>query len=451
MNVREVIQSLIDQPRESLAVELKDWIDLRAPEGSAKLAKTCIALRNFNGGYLVIGISDDGKPNSAGAPRDVEASFHVDKVQPIVTKYASEPFEVTVHFPERDGDRYPVLEVPSGLTVPVATKADLYASDGTRLIQKDCIYVRSLNANNMPSTTIAGSKDWKDLVERCFDNREADIARFIRRHLANVSVVAAQQLLPNLTKASEQSQETTDGPSQFLAYCRKRFESRKIDVPKSWGTWEVAAIVKGDVPHHTANKRFLQLIHSSNPRYTGWPVWLDTRGFSAGSNPQVLDGGWEALLFIPAHRGVDYWRIEPTGRFYMLRNLQDDTDREPPGKELDLDLVIWRTAEAMAVALRFTKAIGCIPESTCVEFGFRWTKLAGRKLAAWANPRRFIGTPKVASQNIVYSEVVVPLDAPESALGGYVHKATTPLFNVFEGEEFEPKITEDITAKLLRR
>jgi predicted HTH transcriptional regulator len=52
------IQSLIENPRERLSVELKHWFDPQTPEGVAKLVRAAIALRNNNGGYLVIGIDD---------------------------------------------------------------------------------------------------------------------------------------------------------------------------------------------------------------------------------------------------------------------------------------------------------------------------------------------------------------------------------------------------------
>jgi len=52
------INELIGQPRESLAVEVKDWLDPSIPGHKAKVVKALIALRNFNGGYLLIGFDN---------------------------------------------------------------------------------------------------------------------------------------------------------------------------------------------------------------------------------------------------------------------------------------------------------------------------------------------------------------------------------------------------------
>jgi hypothetical protein len=44
------------------------------------------------------------------------------------------------------------------------------------------VYCRTLNANGTASTAIAQPTDWRDIFDRCFENREADIGRFLRRH-----------------------------------------------------------------------------------------------------------------------------------------------------------------------------------------------------------------------------------------------------------------------------
>ena len=130
---RETIDALVARPQEALPVELKGWIDPATPEGVAKIAKTCMAMRNRNGGFLLIGFSDvAGEPDPAGAVAGVRESFHPDEVQSIVSSYASEPFEVHVHFVDRGGKTFPVLEVEPGVKTPVAAKRRLEDSEGAR-------------------------------------------------------------------------------------------------------------------------------------------------------------------------------------------------------------------------------------------------------------------------------------------------------------------------------
>ena len=116
------IQELIDRPGESLSVELKRWIDPDDPEGIEKIVRATLALRNHGGGYLVVGFDNDTQPDKNNVPADVKSAFHIDNIQALISKYASDPFEVAVEFPEREGQSYPVIVVPSGVTTPVLVR-----------------------------------------------------------------------------------------------------------------------------------------------------------------------------------------------------------------------------------------------------------------------------------------------------------------------------------------
>ena len=171
---REFFERLIQNPSETLDIELKVWFDPETKSGIAKIAKAAIALRNYDGGCLVIGFTDLGQPDIANAPQNVRKTFHPDVIQRIVAKYASDLFEATVIFVERDGIDFPVISVKSGVRTPVATKLGI--KDGNEEIMADnCVYIRSLAANKTVSTTAARWQDWERLTRICFDNREADI------------------------------------------------------------------------------------------------------------------------------------------------------------------------------------------------------------------------------------------------------------------------------------
>jgi hypothetical protein len=55
-------------------------------QGIVKIIRAVFALRNRNGGYLVIGFNNDTlQPQDNDRPSDVRATFHVDKVQGIIS------------------------------------------------------------------------------------------------------------------------------------------------------------------------------------------------------------------------------------------------------------------------------------------------------------------------------------------------------------------------------
>jgi hypothetical protein len=104
--------------------------------------------------------------------------------------------------------------------------------------------------------------------------------------------------------------------------------------------------------------------------------------------PYPFERGWEALIVRLAqnffYNHIDFWRIEPRGRFYQRRALEDDINASrgnriiPPMKVLDFLLVIGRVAEAIGVGVQFVKGLGCDPTQTLLNFAFRWTKLRVR-------------------------------------------------------------------------
>ncbi len=199
---------------------------------------------------------------------------------------------------------------------------------------------------------------------------------------------------------------------------------------------------------------------ANNPNLTGWPIWRDSQGFQeAADHPYVYKGAWEAPIvgldtaWLGGH--LDFMRKEPSGRFYLRRALQDDvagTERAPsPNTALDFGLTILRTAEAIAVGKSFASALVTDPETTILEFAFRWKGLAGRYLSSWANPGRSLSYRRIAKQDEITCLVAVPLDTSPDAISTYTKEAIASLFALFEGFEIADKVVDDLVGKLLER
>jgi hypothetical protein len=98
------INDLVARPSEGLRVEIKSWIDPTEPEGIAKVVRACLAMRNQNGGFLLIGLNDQTlQVETAGKPNNIRDSFHTDEIQQLVSRFAHDGFEIEVAFGERDG------------------------------------------------------------------------------------------------------------------------------------------------------------------------------------------------------------------------------------------------------------------------------------------------------------------------------------------------------------
>jgi hypothetical protein len=286
----------------------------------------------------------------------------------------------------------------------------------------------------------------------------------VRRHLAGVDLRQLQELLSTgVLTAPVIGRTLRDDCAQLLEKGEQRFalaverrtltsEERHLSTLLSW---EVSLVVDPGLPHSTPDREFLGKVLSSNPNFTGWPVWLDSRSFTdETARPNVREGGWEALVVSlrqDASHHLDFWRFEPAGKFYLRRLLQDDAlpNRVEPKTVLDPILVIIRVAEAIAVGLAISNALELAPESR-LGFMFRWKPLRGRRLTPWANPWVSVSGGH-ADDNEATSFVEVPAETPVSAIAPFVDAATTELFSKFEGYRFPQAAVEEWCQRLIER
>lgn len=448
------LQQLIKNPSEGLSLELKDWINPTLDSGICKIVKGVIALRNNNGGNLLIGFNDkDGSLSDNCQLDKIEQLFHVDEVQRMVNKYSSEQFELFVYYPRVLSKTCVVIEIPHGVKVPVLTKAFL-EGDSYTLIKQNVLYTRTLKANNTVSTAEATWKDWPRIMDICFENREADIGRFINRHLKLASDGKWKETLQNILSLDEQPSNTKQ-VTLFLEQSKKRYDAivdeRKLILPEH-GSFEVGVLINGDIGDHKTNMKLLNLLSSTNPRYTGWPAWTDSRSFSQDKQPFTYQGFWESFINALDNGHLDYWRISPNGMFYLYRALQDDTSQSGPKplKVLDFNLTILRVCEYILVSMAFAKALGC-NEDTNLEFAFRWSGISNRELSSWANPSRFLDYEPIAKQDDVFIAVEIPVQTAATAVYQYVDQITSKLFEAFEGYEISENVIEEICRSLIER
>lgn len=457
----EYVLGLALNPVESLKTELKDWIDPDDLDGKLKIVKGSLALRNQNGGILLVGVRDDCTRNTTCPFPDVGQTFDQEKIQGMVANYSSTPFELKVWLIPLDGIHYVAIEVLGGFRFPIACKRDLYDANGTRkLLSEHAIYVRTLTTNNFVSTASLKHTDIQDLFERCFANREADIGRLLRRHLTDKNVEVIREAFSTETFARVQ-QESNVLISERLHEWAERYaylENDRDDIPDH-GSFEVGVIVTDVGKDYLPTQSFLRNILSRNPSLTGWPIWLDSRNFTDNaSHPTIHEDGWEAFIAsVSGHRSdqhLDYWYISGKGELYLRRAFQDDiggSDRAPQaGAALDIGLVILRTAEAILVALEYSSVFEPNQDSNLI-FGFRWSGLHGRQLSTWADQNRFGGNYGASTADQAESTIVIDQEAARDSIAEYVKLAIAPLFSKFNGWECPDNWVEDLVNRLADR
>jgi hypothetical protein len=389
--------------------------------------------------------------------------FHADVIQGILSRYASQPIEVAVELRELDDQDFPVIFVAEGVRTPLAVKRDLRLQDGRYLLKEGDVFVRTLATNGTPSTARAGPLDWADLMEICFENREADIGRFFRRHLADRDFTGLANLLngersarPDTLRSLATSLLET-GDIAFAEQVERASMPTEHREKLNGLTLTVALVLSDQKPDGLPSDEFLNKFHAGNPQYTGWPIWLDSRPFhEPAERPRVIKGAWEALIddlsnnWMGGH--LDFMRIDPKGQFYLRRLMQDDlTDKVIPRTALDVVLMIYRIVEVFATGVSVARSSGWAKEDKA-GFLFRWTGLADRRLVPWVNAFRSPGVgARQSSDNEATAYVEVPLDTPHSALAPYVEKAVQPLFVSFQGYMPRSDLIEECVRKVVER
>jgi hypothetical protein len=452
-----LVEHLVMNPSESLTIEVKTWLDLSNDDEKANLLRAIAALRNHNGGHIVIGFDNASlQPDETRRPADIAVHYHIDFIQPLVAKYLSELFEIGVATVTREGNLYPVITIPSGVRTPVSVRRDL--GTGTKAIKEHEIYVRTLRANHKPSSSKARHQDWGELMQHCFDNREADIGSFLRRHLGSFNPEVLREFAAAISDANPTRKTDEELAKDFLHESEARYATVKQEKPFDFpehGTWEVALVIQGEAPSHELSE-VLSLLRNHNPSYSGWPVWMDPSNLDKERPPFVFNGLYEALVVSNFLRNsIDYMRVDPRGKFFLLRSYDDDTsthERAPaPLTSLDIVVPIWRTAEAIGVGLALARGWGFSSENSTLNFLFKWTRLSGRRLISWREYRWDTNRGK-SSQDTVESFVQVPLDTPESAISGYVAQVLGRLFEVFDAAKVdEASIAHEVNRALKQK
>ena len=93
----EELQPLITEPREDLAAEYKNWLDLISKEHKehkAILAKAAIALANHGGGYIIIGFAEQGQTLVSGPCPERIPEITQDSVNAAISRYAEPRFSL---------------------------------------------------------------------------------------------------------------------------------------------------------------------------------------------------------------------------------------------------------------------------------------------------------------------------------------------------------------------
>jgi transcriptional regulator with XRE-family HTH domain len=160
------------------------------------------------------------------------------------------------------------------------------------------------------------------------------------------------------------------------------------------GWYRIDYAIEGDL-QNVGIRKIQNYLEEAKVPHTGWPMfWIPRRPDSV---PKEVEGVLECWLspeggsqtFRDAAH-CDFWRAAPTGRMFLIRGYQEDSQETfPPRTILASTLIIWRLGEGLLHAARLAKLLATDEEAYSkarVKFRALYTGLTGRTLSSWANP-----------------------------------------------------------------
>lgn len=152
----------------------QDWNSL-SRSGKAKFVRHCIALANSKGGYIVVGVGEDGAGRPTlytGLTEKQSRSFDPTPVGNFINNYVEPELDFTIERPVVDGRRYAIFVVRRFSGIPhVCT----YGCEGE--LQQGVFYIRTAEASSRPAFR---AHELHGLIQRSLRNQREQLGRMLR-------------------------------------------------------------------------------------------------------------------------------------------------------------------------------------------------------------------------------------------------------------------------------
>lgn len=435
---------LLVEPRETLEVELKGWLELEAnADHKAVLAKAIIALANHGGGWILIGFSliDGVHLPASGRPISL-AGFTTDTINSIIHRYCQPSFHCDVAIElGPDGLSYPIVVVPGGHHVPIRSLRD--SPDGST-VRRNSYYIRRPGPQSeVPQT----GQEWDALIRRVITNARDDLVDQFRTILAGG---------PAREPGRTRLEQTADWFNSSFARWQEIVSARPPADPARMphGYFAVGYTIEGDIGEPSLGE-LRDIIRRAKVPHTGWPeFWVPTK---QSISPYIHQGSIECWIGGDNDPGLigrqdsahsDFWRASPRGRAFLIRGHQEDGADfgGTPGASFDITTPTWRFGEALLHASRLATELG--DPNAEVSLVAEWSGLAGRALSAhYSTGRHLLGEYR-SRQEMIRVSVTAPAFSIESALPELVEPAMRNLYEIFDFFQLPANLVTEELAKM---
>ena len=204
--------------------------------------------------------------------------------------------------------------------------------------------------------------------------------------------------------------------------------------------------------HEATSKSQIDLLNAVNKSQIhtfGWPIGV-TLNNREEHRPRPFEDGIRAEISIKdsdvrTADSYDYWAMRFNGDFYLLQSLFEDQRKQ--GK-IFFNTRIVRVTEALLFAANLYQNLGVPPEA---NFSVRIAHhgLSGRTLES-SSATRELFFPQDTRESGSQAQIILTLSTVKDALVDHVQSITEPLFMLFDFQQFERQVYEDIVRRFER-
>lgn len=249
----------------------------------------------------------------------------------------------------------------------------------------------------------------------------------------------------NLLKGDVSSSE---GHQKEDVWLQERRRETSVELTKLilTGFYEVNFHLCQNLPNKS-HPELLKIAERAMVRNSGWPIGAVS--YNEYKPKQELDG---IKAIISTEDMFDYWFLKKDGRFYFLRNYEEEiikVNKNMPGKIIRLGTRIRSISEAIMYCYKLYKEFN-INEQNKIDISILYGGLKEWVLDA-SEPSGIVPIPnyKKCSVNEVRSNTVERLTDLMPNIKDIVFKLASELFAMFDYFELHKNVSDDIVNKFI--
>jgi hypothetical protein len=211
------------------------------------------------------------------------------------------------------------------------------------------------------------------------------------------------------------------------------------------GFWEsvVAIQPRGE----WAQQQLRQAVDASTICTFGWPIGVSSEQEGERTRPTAGGIVTEIAVKSGSHGPhYDYWNLQRSGDFYLLRSLFEDSRGKT--EELFFNTRIVQVTEMLLFLARLYGQQLQLSGTTIVLVGMTHGGLAGRRFSYVGNPR-YMRPNRVCSEPAIETALMTTVDELESRLVENVKELLSPVVTLFDFMEIPDSTWADIVERFV--